>query len=269
MPSNIERFKNDLESLRKRGNDLHMAIQLDCYPDELKKQLKQQLKEKVDQFIKNLPSFSTEYQSWYSESLALLRQILPDRVQDFVRHYEKPKTRKEISYENYRIEDYLQGLTVTRGAYKEVVVGTDAAIPHFRQQLAIVEAAQGRFKSSLYDIRHIVQADLMDSELDAADHLAKSKFFRAAGAVAGVVLERHIGQVCIDRDITINKKNPTISDFNEALKARGVIDIPQWRFIQHLADIRNICDHAKSPDPTPDQVADLLSGVKKIIKTVF
>jgi hypothetical protein len=269
MSSNIDRFKTDLAKLIDRGNALHMAMQLACFPDEFKAQLKKLFKDKADHFIKGLPSFDTEYQRWYSEALALLRQVLPDRIADFCRHYEKPKTRKEITFENYRIEDYLQGLNVTRGAYKEKVVGTDAAIPQFRQQLAIVEAAQGRFESSLFDIRHMVQADLMDSELEAAEHLAKSKFYRASGAVAGVVLERHLGQVCADRQIAIAKKNPTIADFNEALKAASVIDLPQWRFIQHLADLRNLCDHARTPDPTADQVADLLSGVKKIIKTVY
>lgn len=251
------------------GNALHMAMQLACFKESFEAQLKKQLKGKTEEFIKELPSFDTEYQRWYSEALALLKQVLPDRVADFVRHYEKPKTRKEITYENYRIEDYLQGLTVTRGVYKEKVVGQDAAVPQFRQQLAIVEAAQARFESSLFDIRHMVQADLLDSELEAAEHLAKSKFYRAAGAVAGVVLERHLGQVCADRQITLAKKNPTISDFNESLKAGGVIDVPQWRFVQHLADIRNICDHAKTPDPTAEQVLDLLSGVKKVIKTVY
>ncbi|MBF3417328.1 hypothetical protein J4751_21840 [Burkholderia pseudomallei] len=269
MTSNIDRFKGDLAKLIKLGNELHMSMRLSCFPDEFKDQLKKRLKDKTDEFIKSLPSFDTEYQRWYSEALALLRQVLPDRVGDFCRHYEKPKTRKDIVYDNYTIEDYLQGLNVTRGIYKDKVVGRDAAIPHFRQQLAIVDAVQGRFESSLFDIRHMVQADLLDSELEAAEHLAKVKFFRAAGAVAGVVLERHLGEVCADRKITIGKKNPTISDFNEALKAGSVIDIPQWRFIQHLGDIRNICDHAKTPDPTPEQVTDLLAGVKKIIKTVY
>ncbi|MBF3632997.1 hypothetical protein N4S61_29325 [Burkholderia pseudomallei] len=269
MTSNIDRFKGDLAKLIKLGNELHMSMRLSCFPDEFKAQLKRRLKDKTDEFIKNLPSFDTEYQRWYSEALALLRQVLPDRVGDFCRHYEKPKTRKDIAYDNYTIEDYLQGLNVTRGIYKDKVVGRDAAIPHFRQQLAIVDAVQGRFESSLFDIRHMVQADLLDSELEAAEHLAKVKFFRAAGAVAGVVLERHLGEVCADRKITIGKKNPTISDFNEALKAGSVIDIPQWRFIQHLGDIRNICDHAKTPDPTPEQVTDLLAGVKKVIKTVY
>ncbi|MBB6584990.1 hypothetical protein [Ralstonia solanacearum] len=269
MESNLDRFKSDLAKLVRIGNELHVSMRLYCFPDAVKEDLRKRMGEKSEDLIKNIPSFDVEYQSWYSEALALLRQILPDRVADFCRHYEKPKTRKDITYENYRIEDYLQGLNVTRGVYKEKVVGPDAAIPHFRQQLAIVEAAQDRFDSSLYDIRHMVQADLLDSELEAAEHLAKSKFFRAAGAVAGVVLERHLGEVCVYRKIAISKKNPTIGDFNEALKAGGLIDIPQWRFIQHLADIRNICDHAKTPDPTPEQVEDLLSGVKKIIKTVY
>jgi hypothetical protein len=69
--------------------------------------------------------------------------------------------------------------------------------------------------------------------------------------------------------VPVGKKNPTISDFNEALKTAAVIDLPQWRFIQHLADLRNICDHARTPDPTKAQIDDLLAGVKKVTKTVF
>lgn len=269
MSSNLDKFKTDLGKLIQQGHALNLAMQYSCYPEEMGAALKKQLKAKAAAYIKDLPSFDSEYQRWYSEAIALIRQVLPDRLPDFIRHYEKPKARKEITYENYRIEDYLQGLRVTRGYQKEKVVGKDAAIPQFQQQIAIVEAAQARFESSLFDIRHMLQADLLDSELETAEHLAKYKFGRAAGALAGVVLERHLGQVCADHQITISKKNPTIADFNEALKAATIIDLPQWRFIQHLADLRNLCDHARTPDPTSEQIADLLSGVKKISKTVY
>ncbi|MFA5261585.1 MAG: hypothetical protein WC450_10185 [Candidatus Omnitrophota bacterium] len=234
----------------------------------MKKQLTD-TKDKAEKIFKELPSFKGEYQRWYSETLALLRQILPDRVADFVRYYEKPKSRKNIDFENYRIEDYLQGLVVTRGYQKEKVVDTSAAIPHFRQQLAIVKAAKARFESSLFEIHQLVQADLLDSEIDAAEVLAKHKFNRAAGALVGVVLERHLSQVCADHKLSTGKKNPTIADLNETLKANGVIDLPQWRFVQHLGDIRNLCDHSRSPEPTADQVTDLLAGVKKVTKTVY
>lgn len=269
MSSNLDRFKSDLSHLIKLGGQLELSMQIDCFPEQVKAALKKQLKDKADEYIKELPSFSSTYQRWYSEALAVVRQLLPDRLSDFTRHYEKPKSRKDITYENYRIEDYLQGLHVTRGYEKEKVVGKDAAIPQFQQQLAILTAAEARFTSSLFDIRQLVQADLLDSELEAAEHLAKFKFYRASGAVAGVVLERHLATVCQNHNVSASKKNPTIADFNELLKSATVIDLPQWRFIQHLADLRNMCDHARTPDPTSEQIADLLAGVKKVTKTVF
>jgi hypothetical protein len=114
-----------------------------------------------------------------------------------------------------------------------------------------------------------VQADLFDSELEAASELAKRGFTRAAGAIAGVVLEKHLGQVCANRNIGMKKTNPTISDFNDALKKAEALETPDWRFIQHLGDIRNLCDHNKATEPSKDQVADLIQGVGKVLKTVF
>jgi hypothetical protein len=269
MPTNVDRYKEDLESLIAKGERLEIAMQRECFPGEIEGQVEKQLGEqKAKAFLKELPSFSKEYQAWYSEAKMLIKQLLPDRLADFARHYEKPKPRKDISYENYRIEDYLQGLTVTRWD-KQKLVGIDAAIPHFRQQLAILKSVKARFESTLFDIRQLVQADLFDSELEASKELAKHKFGRAAGAVAGVVLERHLKTVCEQHNLKVTKKNPTIGDLNNALKEVNILDLPQWRFVQHLADIRNLCDHSKSAEPSPGQIDDLIAGVTKITKTVF
>jgi hypothetical protein len=219
--------------------------------------------------IKALPSFPEAYQPWYSEAKMLILQLLPDRLSDFVRYYEKPKSRKDLTVENYVIEDYLQGLIKTHGYEKIKIVGPDAAIPQFRQQLAILRSVKARFESSLFDIHQLVQADLFDSELDAAIELAKYKFTRAAGALAGVVLEKHLTQVCESHGIKVSKKSPGISDLNNVLKDTDIIDVPQWRFVQHLADIRNLCDHDKKVEPAVEQVNDLINGVMKITKTMF
>lgn len=269
MLSNLDVYKKDLDSLIAKGEKLHLSMQRECFPKQFEESLKTLPSSKAKEIVKDLPSFEEDYQSWYSEVKVLIKQLLPDRLSDFVRHYEKPKPRKDITYENYRIEDYLQGLSVTRGLEKQKVVGPDAAIPHYRQQLAILKSVKARFESSLFDIRLLVQADLFDSELDAAKELAKNKFTRAAGALAGVVLERHLAQVCDNHNIKITKKNPGIADFNESLKSANVIDVPQWRFIQHLADLRNLCDHSRKVDPTGAQVDDLIAGVMKISKAIF
>ncbi|MGY2490098.1 hypothetical protein [Cupriavidus sp. CP313] len=262
MTSNLDRFRKDLKKLITKGESLQLALQFDCMTEVQK----QSALKKHKEFLESLPKFNDEYQTWYSESLALLRQLLPDRVADFVRHYEKPKNRKQIDADSYRIEDALQGLRTSR--IGEVLADRTSALPHLAQQIAIVKATEARFESSLFDIRQIVQADLFDSELSAAQALAKFRFHRAAGALAGVVLEKHLAQVCIDHNVKPAKKNPGISDFNEALKAADVIGVADWRFIQHLADIRNTCDHGRE-EPKPEQVTDLISGVEKTIKTIF
>lgn len=269
MITNLEHYNNDLEKLISKGQKLHLAIQKECFPKDVEKQIREHFGQKADKILADIPSFDNEYQAWYSEAQVLIKQLLPDRLPDFIRYYEKPKGRKEISFENYRIEDCLQGLTITRGYQKEKVVGPEAAIPHFQQQLAILDSVKARFESSLFDIRQLVQADLFDSELDAAKELSKHKFTRAAGAIAGVVLEKHLAQVCDNHAVKITKKTPGIADLNNALKEADVIEIPDWRFIQHLGDIRNLCDHNKKVEPTTEQVDDLITGVMKVTKTLF
>ena len=260
---NIDRYKNDLDALIAKGTGLYHAMLYECDSQAYERTLKSSMGDRAKEFIQGLPSFRNEYQSWYSESKALIRQLLPDRLSDFASYYEKPRSRKNLTYENYTLEDYLQNLSVTR------VVKPDAAISRFKQQLSIVKTIRERFRSSLFDIRQLAQADLFDSELEAAKELAKNKFIRAAGAVAGVVLERHLKEVCGNHDVTIRRKNPQIADLNESLKGADVVDIPQWRFIQHLGDLRNLCAHDKKPEPTMDQVEDLLAGVAKVTKTIF
>ncbi|MGD0839172.1 MAG: hypothetical protein ABSB49_21255 [Polyangia bacterium] len=142
MPTNLDRYKADLAKLISLGDSLDMSLQNRCHPTEFKEAVQSQLGEKAEKFLASLPDFGSEYQRWYSEAKALIRQLLPDRLDDFVRHYEKPKSRKSISYESYRIEDCLQDLRVTRSCGEEVVVGSSAGIPHVRQQLAILMASK-------------------------------------------------------------------------------------------------------------------------------
>ena len=266
---NLEQYKEDLERLIEKGERLSLAMECACGPEAFKKRLREQVdEEEVANFLRNLPSFSAEYQAWYSEAGALIRQLLPNRLDDFSSYYERPKTRKGLTNESYRISDYLLGLGMKDG-FGEEVVGPSAAIPRFRQQLAIVKAVKKRFESSLFDIRQLVQADLFDSELEAAKDLVKNGYLRPAGVVAGVVMEGHLAQVCDNHGITFRKRAPTITDFNNALKKVDVIDTPQWRSNQHLGDIRNLCGHKKGAEPTKEQVNNLVDGVMKLTKTLF
>lgn len=266
------KFAEDLDRLIERGEFLDLAIQYECDPTDFRKVASKSFGPgKVDNFLKKLPNFKQDYQIWYSESLALIRQVLPDRLADFKSYFECPRTRKDITFDNYMIRDYLQGLQITRGVpfSTEVLVDGSAAIPEFRQQLSIVKAAKYTLESSLLNLTTILQADLFDSEIESAKALAKAGYIRAAGAVCGVVIEKHLKQVSANHGLRSKKRNPTISDFNQLLKDEDIISVPDWRFIQHLTDIRNVCDHAKGREPSKQEIDDLLAGTAKILKTIF
>lgn len=265
MQSNIKRFKGDLKKIILEGEVLHNSMQYECLPEEFEKAAGAKFKE----IKKLLIPFKSRYQTWYSEATVLIKQLLPDRIDDFSKLYLKPKSRKEITHENYSIEDYLYGLTITKNFDREVVVGPTAAIPRFEQQLNILKSAKQKFESSLFDIKQIVQANLFDSELDAAKELNDKGFTRGAGAIAGVVLEAHLRQTCDNHKIRLRKKEPTINDLNQLLKDNKIVEVSVWRFIQHLSDLRNKCDHKKLQDPTKIEVNELIEGAEKVTKTVF
>ena len=269
MSEKSKRFEADLHRLIAQGVLLHNALQHELLRSDFDKMIAKSFsKEEGKNYVEKLPDFGSEYQAWYSEALALIKQTLPDRVKDFISYYEYPRVRKGLDYENYRIRDLLQGVVRKVGFDERVIVDGSAALPAFRQQLAIVKAAKSTLSSTLVDLTTILQADLFDSEIDSAEALAKAGFLRAAGAVCGVVIEKHLKQVCANHNVKLGKKKLTIAVLNDALKDQGVLPIPNWRFVQHLGDIRNLCDHAKVQEPTKDQINDLVAGTRKVLKTI-
>jgi len=260
MASNMDKFQMDLERLIKWSGLLMYLLgdDLGIVDDETKAKYETEKLKKYD--------FSEEYEKWYTESHEVVKHIIPDRLDDFQKLY-KDEKRKQVDYLTYTLSDYLIGLRTTRAGL--TVVDKNAAFPKFTQQVNILEAAKTRFESSLYSIRQMLQADLFDAEIDAARELLKNGFLRGAGAIAGVVLESHLEQVCLSHNVPVRKKNPTISDYNDLLKGKGIIDVPTWRFIQRLGDLRNLCDHKRKSEPKSEEILDLISGVDKISKTVF
>lgn len=258
VESNITKFRDELKALINEGEKLRLSLALDV------KAVDSKMEKKLREL--SLPIFKEKYEQWYSLSMQVVKQVLPDRLSDFVKQY-KDEKRKQIDFMTYGISDYMIGLQAT--SIGRTVVDGKAAFPKFEQQLNILKSAQSRLESSLFDMLEILQADLFDDELDAATELCEKGFLRGAGAVTGVVLERHLGHVCTKHNLKTRKKDPTINDLNQILKDGSIIDTPTWRFIQHLGDIRNLCDHNKDRDPTKEEVEDLITGVKKVIKTLF
>ncbi len=243
---NLEKYKKDIDTLIKKGEKLLSILRTN----------------------ESLIQFRKEYEIWYSESLSLIKIVLPNRAVDFEKYYYQKGgecLKDYITYtpprrEKVNFDTYFNDIPAEKVDYAKSL---------FENQLGIVKAAKRRFESSLFDIKQLVQADLFDSELDAARELNKKGFVRGAGAIAGVVLEGHLSQVCKNHKIGVTKKKPTIHDYNQRLKDNDIIGVSNWRSIQRLADLRNSCDHDKNSEPTKEEIKELIDGVEKITKTIF
>lgn len=257
MSKTPEQIKKELDELRKLGSNILSGFSLDKKTSVAGSSIKLSPKELVPLI----------YQEWYTKSLPVIRQLMPERYQEFIDLYKSEK-RKEIDYLTYTISDYLIGVQVTRGG-KPTFNTESAFLAKLQLQLLILQSASSRVDSLLSNIQGVLQAELFDDELSASEELLKKGHLRAAGTLAGVTLERHLSTVLTNHGFKLAKKTPTIADLNNELKNQGVYDVPDWRFIERLGDIRNYCAHSKEREPTKDEVHEMIEGVKKVIKTIF
>ena len=146
--------------------------------------------------------FLNNYERWYSKALLLVKQILPQRYDDFILKYRNEK-RKEINQSTYTI---LDALNVVIDKTRKISIEC-AAMPLY-QQIEIVKSCKLLFESEIYNMQVLLQAEIFDSEIDSAKHLLRNGFLRAAGAVCGVVIEKHLGKICENRGIVLKKENP-------------------------------------------------------------
>lgn len=251
MLSNIEKYKKDIRKLTKSGKIIF-----------------RKMKEN-----KNLAQLRQDYEIWYSECYAVIKIILPDRISDFSKMYYDDKKKEGLkTYFQYTPSTIIKGDGIWDIDIGDRVIPPkeiDIAKSVFDSQIGILKSCEKRFESSLFDVKQLLQADIFESELEASRELNKKGFTRGAGAVAGVVLEGHLTQVCSNHKIAVKKNNPTINDLNQLLKDNGIIETPTWRSIQHLGDLRNLCDHKKQKEPTKEEIEELIQGVEKLSKTLY
>jgi hypothetical protein len=228
-------------------------------------QQKQILKSLED--IKDIIEFRTVYQRWDTQSLKIVQTLSPEKYDEFVNYFSTNPNRKLLEAS---IQDYVRGMGEAKGAYTEELPfdPQERARLRFLNQLQVLDELSYRVETILADVEGHLFAELQDKELEAANALKKISL-RAAGALAGVVLERHLQRVAANHSVTIPKEDITIRDLNDPLKLNKAYDFATWRKIQRLGDLRHLCSHQRNGEPTKEQVEDLIAGVSSVIKSVF
>lgn len=209
-------------------------------------------------------SIFIDYNSLYTLSQKILKQILPERLSDFENLYKNKNRKDTITSSNFDISLGLRGEFGLLNKNNCIIRTRNLII----EQISILSSVLDVIDNKIFNIKGEIEYNTFMHELEAASHLLKNNFVRAAGALAGVSLENHLKIVCQNHpEITVNQKD-TLSVYNEKLKKAEIIEESIWRKILYLSDIRNKCDHSKKTEPRKDEVQELIDGTKKIISTV-
>lgn len=208
--------------------------------------------------------FPYEYQNWYTKAIRLISFLAPDRAPEFKSYYEIDAKRKSIGWGTWVIQDYIKGVVPIASGFDS----DERAKLSLLNQHTILQSLWSRIDGVLSNAELAIFSEIKDAELVTCHQLLRISP-RAAGALAGVVLESYLQKILNSHGIKLRKKTPTVSDLNDPLKREGVYDTPTWRKISYLGDIRNLCSHKKNTEPTEEQVQELIEGVNWVTKNVF
>ena len=255
-----------LKKLIERGEKLGISLSFQVDGDLTSREFPDLSEDDVER-LSSKRFFKNNYDLWYTTSLAVISQVIPSREKDFVKLYEKPsKERKTIDRTNFVIQDYLDGY---HHHFRHEDSYSDDALTKFQQQFNILLTASASFDNALFRIESLCRADLLNGEIAVAEELCKNKYLRASGAVARVILEKHLQRICKDKNITPEEKKPTLGAWIACLQKHNIIDDIQRTELTALSEITNYCCHQKEREPTKEEVDKLIDGVESFMKITF
>jgi len=217
--------------------------------------------------FKDIIELGTVYQRWDAQALKIVQTLAPDRYDEFVKYYLPNQNRKLL---DEAIQDYVRWIEPVEapGTGELPFEPHELARVRLLNQLQILGTLACRIDAVLADVEGNLFTELQDKELAAA-RLLKETNPRAAGALAGLVLERHLRQLAANRALTIPRKQTSIRELNDPLLKSNAYGLTTWRTIQMLGDLRNLCSSQRNGDLTKEQAEDLIYGVSSVIKSVF
>lgn len=195
-----------------------------------------------------------KYQKFFSAGLHFVKEFLPEKEDEFKQCYED-KTYKHPQ----GMMDFFQLRRFQYSDDKKIIIGE--FLDQFEIQRSILTSIPFVAKIKEMALREIISADFINREIEEAEFLFKNHP-RAAGALAGVALEKHLRVLCEKYQIDYLPKD-TIEPLVQRLYTKGKLEISQMKNIQHLASIRNKCDHPE--DVKNREIEELIEKVKRLV----
>jgi len=250
LKRNIESLENLAIEIENNVNQLFTSGNFSSYNERSRK---------IEPFQSPLKELHREtirkYQSWYSVALTLISDNIPEKEKEFTSLYEKPGYwGGEGVFDLVRFD---RSFPIDKDEKSFIQLFSE----RFEIQRSILLSVPDVFSIKEMNLREIISAAFVEREIDQAEYLYDKKFYRCAGALAGVALEQHLRVLCDKYQLNYKKKD-TIEPLVRMLYENKKIEIEEMKNIQHLATIRDLCDHASDIEPT--KVKELIERVKKM-----
>jgi len=171
------------------------------------------------------------FQQWRTSSLAFLN-TLPS---EYIYYREFEGSCKDSSYDDTQL-----GVAILRAAKEDIEGG----------YLQKVEA--------------LVSASVFSDFLEMAEHLLGNGYKDPAASLIGAVLEDGLRRICGNNNITV-KSDDNISSLNQKLADKGVYNRLKQREIEVWNKLRDYADHGHFDQYRPDDVSDMLKGVRGLL----
>lgn len=152
--------------------------------------------------------------------------------------------------------------------------------PHIRlaitQRPAAKDATKLRWNGFKVEVQEILAGHApehpssdADNPLKDAKLLIRLGLHTAAGARAGVALEKHLKQLCQSHQPPISfESDAGINRVNMLLKQSDVFDQARFLLVQWMGNIRNRCDHPTDNPPSNQEITELIARIEDLM-TLF
>ena len=234
------------------------------------KKIKSLLKEIEDLKIEgperlDLPQLTIKYETWYTNALRVVQNLIPERLEDFVSAYKNNRS-GAIGYSTYTIQDYLLGIKVDRSSKADF----NSALLFERltlRQAGILNSALQTKPVSANTSENPFQEEFYERALDKAQKLFEMGQLVPAGVLAGTVLENYLKWMCRRRNIKINEELLSTEEMNDSLYKFQTYKHTTWLRIRGLIPLADACLDPKKKNPPPKKIGALISGLKKVLHT--
>ena len=133
------------------------------------------------------------------------------------------------------------------------------------QGLGILRAAEDDIRGGyLQKVEMLVSAEVFYDFLDMAKHLLDNDYKDPAASLIGAVLEDGLRRICGNNNITV-KSDDNISSLNKKLADKDVYNRLKQREIEVWNKLRDYADHGHFDQYKPDDVNDMLKGVRSFL----